>query len=107
MIDQTMIKKLKDAGVGADIIINLLLEEEPANPAPAAAPEQKEQPAEAPETPAAPAEKQPDPDPILKAIADLTGAIQASNILRTGREKAEQPTADDVLAEILSGKKGV
>lgn len=100
-MDRNMMKKLKDAGVSADIILGLLLDEEPAGAAPD--PEVKE---EAKPEPAQPApEKTPDPDPILKAIQDLTGVIQASNILRTGRDPEPVKTADDVLAEILTGRK--
>lgn len=104
-MEPKMIKKLKDAGVSADIILNLLLDdgEEPAAASAAAPlePEKKPEPEAKPEPAAAPAV-----DPILKAITDLTGVIQASNILRTGREAEKPVTADDVLAEILTGKKG-
>ena len=102
MIDQKMILKLKEAGVSADIILNLLLDE-PEAPEPAAAPDPTPEPDKKPA--AAPAPKTPDPDPILKAISDLTGAIQASNILRTGRDRQDPVTADDVLAEVLTGRK--
>lgn len=103
-MEPKMIKKLKDAGVSADIILNLLLDDEEPAAASAAAPQEpdkKPEPEKKPEPAAAPAV-----DPILKAITDLTGVIQASNILRTGREAEKPVTADDVLAEILTGKKG-
>lgn len=103
-MEPKMIKKLKDAGVSADIILNLLLDDEEPAAASAAAPQEpdkKPEPEAKPEPAAAPAA-----DPILKAITDLTGVIQASNILRTGREPEKPVTADDVLAEILTGKKG-
>ena len=102
MIDQKLIRKLKDAGVGADIILNLMLDDQEA-PEPAAAPDPAPEPEAKPA--AAPAPKTPDPDPILKAITELTGVIQASNILRTGRDRQEPQSADDVLAEILTGRK--
>lgn len=103
-MEPKMIKKLKDAGVSADIILNLLLDDEEPAAASAAVPlepEKKPEPEAKPEPAAAPAV-----DPILKAITDLTGVIQASNILRTGREAEKPVTANDVLAEILTGKKG-
>lgn len=101
-MDAKMIKKLKDAGVAADVILGLILEDEtvPAEPEkvtpePAAAPEPE------PAKEEKPAAKTPDPDPVLAKLDSLIGAIQASNILRSGRDTVAE-TVDDILARMMT-----
>lgn len=100
-MDKKMIQKLKDAGVGADIILGLILEDEDqihaepeqVTPEPAAAQEQEPAPAPAP-APSA-------PDPVLAKLDNLIGAIQASNIIMAGRDSAKQESVDDILAKMI------
>ena len=82
MIDQKTAQKLKEKGVDPSIILDLMLDQE-------AAPEQK-----------------PETDPILAAINKLTGAIQASNILKSGTDGPQNETADDILAQMINPKGG-
>ena len=105
-MEKQMIKKLKDAGVNADIILGLLLDDEDQAPAepeqvtpePAAATEQEPAPAPAP-APAA-------PDPVLAKLDSLIGAIQASNIIRAGRGAEPTESVDDILASMITPAKG-
>lgn len=99
-MEKELIQKLQKAGVDAQVILSLIMDEEqaapetPETPAPEAQPE-TEAPAE---QPAAPAK----PDPILEAINKLTGAIQASNIINSGAPGRPQAvTVDDVMAKII------
>lgn len=99
-------QKLLEAGVSADIVLKLHMEEAApeAQPAPAE-PEAQPVPAEpeaqpAPPAPPAPAEQK--TDQVLAAIEKLTGIIQAGNIRKTYR--TDQPmTTDDILGNILKG----
>ena len=104
MLDNATIKKLKEKGVDASVILDLLLEEEPA-----AAPENPEP------TPAEPAAPEPEkapsaaPDPILAAIEKLTGtvagmqaAIQASNLKGKYVESPAGETTDDILKGLFT-----
>ena len=103
-MDKSLIKKLIDAGVSADVVLKLHLEEE--DPAPKAEDPQPEPKA---------ADPQPEPKPqaaaaggmdqVLAAIQQLTGAIQAGNIGRDSYEHKEE-TADQVIATILKGGSG-
>lgn len=43
---------------------------------------------------------------LLSAMNRLTGAIQAGNILNSNNKKAKEPSAEDILAEVLSPSKG-
>ena len=104
-MDQKLIKKLKDAGVDADIILGLILDEESgADPAPEqVTPKSEETPPEAKEEkPAAeaPARKT-EPDPVLAKLDSLIGAIQASNIIRSARPFVEKESVDDILANMI------
>lgn len=99
-MEKSLIQKLQKAGVGSDVILALILDDEqaapetPETPAPEAQPE-TETPAEQPATPVK-------PDPILEAINKLTGAIQASNIINSGAPGRPQAvTVDDVMAKII------
>ena len=99
-MEKALIQKLQKAGVDAQVILSLIMDEDQAAPetpettAPEAQPE-NETPAE---QPAAPAK----PDPILEAINKLTGAIQASNIINSGAPGRPQAvTVDDVMAKII------
>lgn len=99
-MEKALIQRLQKAGVGSDVILALILDEEqaapetPETPAPEAQPETGTPAGQ----PAAPAK----PDPILEAINKLTGAIQASNIINSGAPGRPQAvTVDDVMAKII------
>lgn len=101
-MDKNLIAKLQKAGVGSDVILALIMDDEQAAPEAEApetgAPESAEQETPAEDKPAA----APQPDPILEAINKLTGAIQASNIINAGAAGRPQAvTVDDVMAKII------
>lgn len=102
-MDKKLIQQLKDAGVGADIILNLILQpEEEKVTQPEEVTEEKPEPAPAPkQEAAAPAV----PDPIMDKIDKLIGVIQASNIIRSGRESAPEESVDDILAAMVQPRK--
>ena len=133
MITQEMIQKMSDVGVPADLIVKMLLSDQqpvPASPAadvPSLSPapvvaeapspaEPKPQPDPVPiagvpavgEQPKVSLQLEPEPDPVLTAIRELTGAIQQSNIINKSRDyvapKSLQDQTDDILAKILTGK---
>lgn len=98
-MDKNLIAKLQKAGVGSDVILALILDDEQAAPETPETPAQEEA---QPETPAAAPETMSRPDPILEAINKLTGAIQASNIINAGAAgRPQQVTVDDVMAKII------
>ena len=99
-MDIKLIQQLKDAGVGSDIILNLILQQpEEATPEPVPeAPQPAPEPEPAP--PTAPAN-----DPVLQKIDQLIGVIQASNIIRSGREAQPAESVDDILAAMISPQK--
>lgn len=45
-------------------------------------------------------------DELLSAMNRLTGAIQAGNILNSNNKEVKEPSAEDILAEVLSPSKG-
>lgn len=99
MMDKKLMQKLKDKGVSSDVILDLILvEDEAPADAPAPQPEPKTSPA-VPEEPKAP---QPQQDPVLAAIEKLTGAIQASNILRDSTGSPKTETVEDILANMIA-----
>lgn len=104
MLDNEIIKKLKEKGVDASIILDLLLEEEPAAapevPEPAPAEPAKVEPAKAPAAA---------PDPVLAAIEKLTGtvagmqaAIQAGNLKGRYVDTPAGETTDDILKGLFT-----
>lgn len=105
-----LIKKLKEKGVPADVILELVLDDqepgatpEPAQPAEDPAP----QPAADPATDPAPQPATPaGTDKILEAIERLTGAIQAGNIRGMNSGGPQTETADEILAAMIAPKKG-
>lgn len=107
-----LIKKLKEKGVPADVIIELVLddhepEQQPATPAADPTPQPAADPAPQPAADPAPQPAAPaGTDKILEAIERLTGAIQAGNIrgMNSGGPKTE--TTDDILASMIAPKKG-
>lgn len=108
-MDLKLAKKLQAAGVSADVILSLMLDEE-STPAPEKTPEVEPKTDPEPEKTPEP-EKKPEPaaaaDPVLKAIQELTGAIYRSNIIRDGTEEQELTPgekANVILSGILSGK---
>ena len=44
---------------------------------------------------------------LLSAMNRLTGAIQAGNILNSNNKEVKEPSAEDILAEVLSPKGGI
>lgn len=129
MIDRDILQKLYDAGTDPSLLIQLVLQEKPeaqkadAMPVsdPTTPPAEVPAPAEfAPlpdlpqvgeqkEKPALSLDIDPKPDPVLTAIRELTGAIQASNIINRSRDfqapETVEEAADKALAQILSGRK--
>lgn len=98
-MDKNLIAKLQKAGVGSDVILALIMDEDQAAPE---TPETQTPEEAQPETPAAVPETPAQPDPILEAINKLTGAIQASNIINAGAAGRPQAvTVDDVMAKII------
>lgn len=96
------ILKLVDAGFSKDVITALAqpAKEEPAKEEPA-----KEEPAKE-----EPVKEEPAQDrryeELLSAMNRLTGAIQAGNILNSNNKEVKEPSAEDILAEVLSPSKG-
>lgn len=108
-MDRALIKKLSEAGVTPEVIVRLLLDEPEKLADPAPGPEPKPEPAPGPEPKPEP---KPDPKPelqsdkILAAIERLTGAVQASNIMNFSAGDPKGESVDDILAEMLTPKKG-
>ena len=106
-MDLKLVKKLQAAGVSADVILSLMLDEE-STPEPEKAPEVE--PETVPEPAAPEPEKKPEQaaaDPVLKAIQELTGAIYRSNIIRDGtneRELSAEEKANVIMTSLLSGR---
>ena len=117
-MEAKLIKQLQDAGVSAETILRVLMADmEPFKPEAKPAPEPETSPEPEPEPEPSPEpEKKPEPlpgvrketeDVVLAAIRELTGAIQASNIINNGREKQDLSIADQadaVLTKILTGQ---
>ena len=104
-----LIKKLKEKGVPADVILELMLDdqEQPADPTPQPA-DPTPQPADPTPQPADPAPQPAAPaatDQILAAIERLTGAIQAGNIRGMNSGGPQTETADEILASMIAPKK--
>jgi len=131
MIDRDILQKLFDAGTDPSLLIQLVLQDKkpeaaataeampvsdpptpPAEvPAPAGSAPLPDIPqvGEQKEKPALSLDIDPKPDPVLTAIRELTGAIQASNIINRSRDyqapETVEEAADKALAQILSGRK--
>lgn len=115
-MDKTLITKLQKAGVDAQVILELIMDEEAAAPATGAdstvgtgasaetggTVQAAGNPAD---TPAGGTGAIEGTDKILAAINKLTGAIQASNIRAGGRVEAKE-TTDDILATIINPREG-
>lgn len=100
-MDKALIKKMAEAGVDPNVIVRLLLDDEPETvPEPEPAKEE-------PKTEPAKEEPKPLPgtDAILAAIEKLTGAVQAANIRNFGTEPKTE-TVDDILASVVMPKGG-
>lgn len=127
MIDRNILQKLYDAGTDPSLLIQLVLQEKPEAPKaeavlisdPPTPPAEVPAPAgsaplpdipqvEEKEKPALSLDIDPKPDPVLTAIRELTGAIQASNIINRSRDyqapETVEEAADKALAQILSGR---
>lgn len=100
------ILKLVDAGFTHDEILALAgtAQSETAEPPKDEAPAVQPEPEPEPEKPA-----QPDPNEVrynelLAAMQKLTGAIQAGNILNSSNREDPQPSAEDILAQVVNPK---
>ena len=99
-LDKKTLAYLKEKGVSAEILIGMLLEDDPQ---PAGGDPEPEAPApEVQPAPAAP--ENPQADPVLAAIEKLTGAVQAMNIRGRSMDLPRAESADDILASVLSGR---
>lgn len=108
------VNALRAAGIQDKMIIDLIISETAEavtpDPEPEKKPELKKQPE--PEKKPEP-EKEPEPektpepqtDKILAAIEKLTGAVLAHNVAGTGREDEPEKSADDIMGELLRGRK--
>lgn len=106
------VEALRQVGIPDKTIIDLIISETSAAPAPDPAPvaapadREPEAPAQA-EIPAEPATPQAAPeepareDKILAAIEKLTGAIYNSNVLYSGREDTPKESAADIIGTAL------
>lgn len=97
-MDINLLKKLQAAGVAADVILQLVLDEDPAPADPQPAPAPAPAPADPAPQPAAPASN----DAILQAINRLTGSIQAMNLRTIGGQQQPVQTSDDILKFMMS-----
>lgn len=97
------ILKLVDAGFSKEEITAMTqpaqAQEEPKQDEPKAEPAKEE-----------PIQEEPAQDrryeELLSAMNRLTGAIQAGNILNSNNKEVKEPSAEDILAEVLSPSKG-
>lgn len=105
MLSKDLIKKLNEAGVDPTVIVRLMLDDEPETVTPDEPQDPAPAPAPAPE-PAKPAPAADTGDKILAAIERLTGAVQASNIMNFSAGDPKGESVDDILAEMLTPKKG-
>lgn len=108
ILEHKDIQKLKDKGFSADIILDLILDDEQTqeksgtSDLESAKNEKQDNPeTPAPETPAGQTQ-----DAILQAINKLTGAIQASNIINSGSKGPDTETSADALAQLINPKGG-
>lgn len=98
-IDKKTLAFLKEKGVSPDILLDLVLEDDPA-PAPEADPATEEP---APEVKPATMPEQKNQDPVLAAIEKLTGAVQLMNVRGLSMEIPKKESTDDILASVLAG----
>ena len=96
-IDKKTLAFLKEKGVSPDILLDLVLEDDP-QPAPEADPEP-----EAPAPEVQPATVPEPKDPVLAAIEKLTGAVQLMNVRGLSMEVPKKESTDDILASVLAG----
>ena len=107
-----LVRKLINAGFTDEEISEIIGPSAPTpEPKPAPKPEPTPKPKPAPEPEPTPKPK-PAPEPnngdLIKAIQSLETTIRASNLVNTVLPTVDtQKTADDVLANMLSPKKGV
>lgn len=98
-MDREMIKKMQALGIDADKILALMLDDE-------TQPKQDPEPKKDPEPKQEPEPKKQEPgDQVLEAIKELTGLVMATNIRRDQHGGGGEESTDDILAQILTGKK--
>lgn len=104
-MEKELINKLHKAGVDADTILALILDEEAAQDQTPSGDTGAESSADSQAgniTPnAQETQAQGNQDAILAAINKLTGAIQANNILNAGGDKPAVITVDDVMKKLI------
>lgn len=100
-MDKKLIAKLQNAGVAADVILSLIMDDEQETMAEQEQVEEKVVEPAANET----AENTKEPDPVLAKLDNLIGAIQASNIIRAGRDSDPTESVDDILAKMIMPNK--
>lgn len=107
-MDKQLINKLLKAGVDAQTILTLVLDDDTAAETPetsgdTGAESAADTPAgnQTPDAAEAPAQN----DAILAAINKLTGAIQASNILNMGGSTPPATSIDDVMKKLIQPDK--
>lgn len=106
-METRMIEKLKNAGVAADVILDLILddlaetnatpEEVPTGPTP-----EREQEAAAPAAQTQAPDPAPAADPVMERLDKLIGIVQRGNILRDGRGEVQTESVDDILAAMIT-----
>lgn len=110
MMDKAILRKLKEKGVDASIILDLLLEDEddandtkalPKDPAAAGSRPENSTKAAEPKKADEPSKK-PAPDPVLEAINKLTGAVQAMNRRGDYVDSPGGEQTDDILAKVIT-----
>lgn len=107
-MDKQLINKLLKAGVDAQTVLSLIMDDDLPAETPAAAGDTGAESAadtpagnQTPEAQEAPAQN----DAILAAINKLTGAIQASNILNMGGSTPPTTSIDDVMKKLIQPDK--
>lgn len=110
-MDKKLINKLQNAGVDAQVILSLILDDEadqtPGAVTEDAAPVQTPAPVlESPDGAGTLKDEKPQTgatnDAILAAINKLTGSIQAMNIRNLGWDPGQLESADDVLSKFIN-----
>lgn len=114
------VNALRAAGIQDKMIIDLIISETAEAVAPDPEPE-KNQPEPEKKQPEPERKRDPEPeknqepepekipepqtDKILAAIEKLTGAVLAHNVAGTGRDDEPEKSADDIMGELLRGRK--
>lgn len=98
-VSKEMLGYLKEKGVSADILLGMLLDDNPMTEAESPAAEEPRPEEPKPAEPAKPAK-----DDVLAAIEKLTGAVQAMNVRARSFEPQPAQSVDEILAGVLGAK---